>query len=228
MHADAVTQVIEWEPNYFVASPQAVADLGLTLCSWAAARRSGTAAHHAGADTTDDDALAQQRAAEADRQRQERRRLLALNKLGAAAENVRRRWIRQTLLAQKNAPKGAAMFIAHMACTQHGLFDDWRAQRVATELLGSEDNKREIAEYLTPSGGDSRATIVLLAMTLGALESRTAKDAWRSPGGLSAEYLTYLQSVGYVASDIERVVIRATTAEDVYEALTGATDAPDQ
>jgi ParB family chromosome partitioning protein len=117
---------------------------------------------------------------------------------------------------RKNAPKGAAMFIAHMACTQHGLFDDWRAQRVAAELLGSEDNKREIAEYLTASGGDFRATIVLLAMTLGALESRTAKDAWRSPGGLSAEYLAYLQSVGYVASDIERVIIRARDSEGVY------------
>jgi hypothetical protein len=65
-------------------------------------------------------------------------------------------------------------------------------------------------------------------MTLGALESRTAKDAWRSPGGLSADYLTYLQSTGYVASDIERVIIHATTPEDVYEALTGATDAPNQ
>jgi hypothetical protein len=35
-----------------------------------------------------------------------------------------------------------------------------------------------------------------------------------------------VDGVGYAASDIERIIIRAITSEDVYEALTGADGTP--
>jgi ParB family chromosome partitioning protein len=59
-----------------------------------------------------DDAADRERAREekAEKERAERRKLIALNKLGDAAQTVRREWVRDNLLSRKTAPKGAALF----------------------------------------------------------------------------------------------------------------------
>lgn len=66
--------------------------------------------------------------------------------------------------------------------------------------------------------------MITLALVLGALESRTPKDAWRNNAGGwghhvgSAEYLRWLaENTDYSLAPVEEVVTKAKTADEVYE-----------
>jgi ParB family chromosome partitioning protein len=75
-----------------------------------------------------------------------------------------------------------------------------------------------------PPTGDGRAQVITLGVVLGALESRTPKDAWRS-GGVSGyghsvrsgEYLTFLVANGYQLAEVERVIVGERTGDEVYD-----------
>ena len=92
------------------------------------------------------------------------------------------------------------------------------------ELLGV-DSGQAVAKLVAdlPANGDGRAQVITLALVLGALESRTPKDAWRNNAGGwghhvgSGEYLRWLADNDYPLAPVEEVVTKAKSADDVYE-----------
>ena len=105
---------------------------GLQLCDTLATRAQPASR----GDHQDDEASA---AARAEAARLERRRTIALNKLGAAAMQVRREFIRTKLLARKTPPKGAAVFVASCLTRDMRLLDEYHGRATAAELLGVAD-----------------------------------------------------------------------------------------
>ena len=133
---------------------------------------------------SDDEAVRLRREAEQPvAAKRERRKVIALNRLGEAALSVRREFVRK-LLARKSPPKDAAIFMAQCLTSDKRLLDEYHGDDTAAELLGVADvgAVKNLAGELG-AGGDGRAQVILLALILGALESRTPKDAWRHPGG---------------------------------------------
>jgi ParB family chromosome partitioning protein len=154
-----------------------------------------------------------------------RRTIMTLNRLSEAATEVRRRWVKDKLLAAKGPPKGAGVFTATMLVRDRTLLGDFRAPDEAAALLGLSGEVTGVQNYVEglPASSDGQAQLVTLALVLGALESRYAKDCWRD-GGQSwrtvgpRDLLRYLASNGYVLSDIERVVLGDLNADEVAAA----------
>jgi ParB family chromosome partitioning protein len=127
----------------------------------------------------------------------------------------------------KTPPKGAAIFIATCLTREPALINDYHAAAVTTDLLGIESNSTlvKLVKDLPPTG-DGRAQVITLGVVLGASESRTPKDAWRS-GGVSGygqsvrsgEYLAFLVLVanGYQLAEVERVIVGERTGDEVYD-----------
>src|SRR3546814_16021680 len=107
----SVTEVVVWEADWLCTDYAAA---GLVLCESLAKRVEALARedsdHHAD-DSSDQDAEAREAAA-AEAQRRERRKVIALNKLGEAAQQVRRQFITDKILTRQTAPTGSAMFVA--------------------------------------------------------------------------------------------------------------------
>lgn len=233
-HANSVVDKTIYVPEYFCTDYQAA---GLTLSASIlppGARPTPEAATDP--DASDEDkarAAAEAEAARADALRRERRKVIALNRLGDAAMHVRRDFVRK-LLARKTAPKGAAIFVATCLTREPALINDYHAAAVTADLLGIESSSAlmKLVADLPPTG-DGRAQVITLGVVLGALESRTPKDAWRS-GGISgyghsvrsAEYLAFLASNSYQLAEVERVIVGERSSDEVYdETLSAGTDA---
>jgi ParB family chromosome partitioning protein len=156
--------------------------------------------------------------AEADKR--ERRKVIALNRLGEAALLVRREFVTR-LLARKTAPKGAAAFVARALVTDGYLLTSYKAHEVTPELLGT---GVEGLKELVAGAGDARAQVITLGLVLGALESRTGKDAWRNTTGWPTQslgspgYLKFLAEQGYTLAPIEEAITGAKTSDEVFEA----------
>jgi ParB family transcriptional regulator, chromosome partitioning protein len=73
------------------------------------------------------------------------------------------------------------MFIAGCLARDSYLLSSHNALDTTAELLGV-DGAEAVAKLVAdlPANGDSRAQVITLALVLGALESRTRKDAWRN------------------------------------------------
>ena len=148
--------------------------------------------------------------------------MLALNKLGAAAQEVRRAWVRDRLLARRTPVKGAAVFVATCLDTGPGLLADHAGRQIVGELLGLGENPISAALAKLTATADARAQVLLLGTVLAALEGRTPKDAWRAakatwvPAPGAAEYLRFLAANGYPLSAIEQVVTGERDADSVY------------
>ncbi|WP_204815342.1 ParB/RepB/Spo0J family partition protein [Mycobacterium riyadhense] len=223
-HANTVTEAQVFTPDYYCLDYRAA---GLTPHSLFARQAGLVDADTGDAVDLDDEAreTARQQAAieRAETERRERRKVLALNKLGDAALGVRREFVRK-LLARKTAPKGAAMFIADCLARDSALLTTHNALDTTAELLGV-DSGQAVAKLVAdlPANGDGRALVITLALVLGALESRTPKDAWRNNAGWwghhasSAEYLRWLADNDYPLAPVEEVVTKAKSADDVYE-----------
>lgn len=214
-HARTITQTTEWAPDYYCIDPIGA---GVTLTAYGA-QRYGVDADRLADATDPDGAAARERAREeaAERDRAERRKLIALNKLGDAAATVRRAWVRDTLLTRKSAPTGAALYLAEALVTRPDLFSDYHGQRTAPEMLGlAESDTLKTAVAKLPATGDSRALVIMLGVVLATTEARTGKDAWRTPQDITQNYLRFLEANGYPLSDIELVILGASTADAVY------------
>ena len=164
-----------------------------------------------GTPTSTDPEEAARLQAEADEQaRIERRRVVRLNKLGVAAEGVRREWV-TALLTRKTAPKGAARFVAERLATDPDLLMRNKATTTARTLLGYD------AGATIPLDGvsDNRAQVIVLGLVLGAYEAGTEKDAWRSQGRGTAAYLHFLRDNGYTLAEVEEVAARDRDADDI-------------
>jgi ParB family chromosome partitioning protein len=204
-----------FEPIYYCTDPNAAG-----LMTWAErARRKGGQAPHG-----EQDAAAREEAA-----KREKRKVVKLNKLGLAAEEVRRAWVKDKLLTRKTPPKGAALFIAgQLTAHQHLLTSNGTAQ-LTRELLGLAEHA-PIHDSVTelPPTGDGRATVILLGLVLAALESNTPKDAWRTRGTYSKNYLTFLADNDYELSDVEKVVTGAMKADTLYDKIVSDTTTVDK
>ena len=223
-HANTVTETTVFAPEYYCLDYRAA---GLTPQSWFA-RQAGMVDTDTGEAVDLDDeareAARQQAATErAEAEKRERRKVLALNKLGDAALSVRREFVKK-LLARKTPPKGAAMFIADCLARDSFLLTNHNALDTTAELLGV-DSGQAVAKLVAdlPANGDGRAQVITLALVLGALESRTPKDAWRNNAGGwghhvgSGEYLRWLADNDYPLAPVEEVVTKAKDADEVYE-----------
>jgi ParB family chromosome partitioning protein len=218
-HADTVTDAPVFLPLYYCLDPDAA---GLTVDE-GFARRAGmsTAGSSDDAEADADAAAAAQAEAEA-RETRERRKVLALNKLGAAAQIVRREFVTK-LLARKTPAKGAAVFVADCLARDAHLPTYNRAAETAAELLGVDGGAPGLRTMTGAlgTGADARAQVVVLGLVLGALEAKTGKDAWRGTGSwggvTSGDYLRFLAEQGYALAAIEEVITGARTADDVYD-----------
>lgn len=168
---------------------------------------------------------------EAEKQRRDRHKVITLNRLGEAATHVRREFVTK-LLARKTLPKGASIFIAGCLIREPALIKEYHGAAITAELLGvkeSDGGLRKLVDDLPPTG-DGRAQVLTLAVVLGALESRTHKDAWRSGGRHpfmqyslgSSDYLAFLDANGYELSEVERVIVGERTSDEVYDEILSA------
>ena len=124
-HADSVVEKVVWQPEYYCRDPHAC---GLTLAEFLTRAKPIVAGHH-GNDTEDAEARD-------DAKREQRRKVLALNKLGAAAQEVRRAWVRDRLLARKTPVKGAAVFVATCLDAGPGLLADHAGRQIVGRAAG--------------------------------------------------------------------------------------------
>jgi ParB family chromosome partitioning protein len=161
-HASTVVETSIWEPEwYLLVDPT---PLGLSLPSFMLNREPN---NRDGASLTGgDDAEAR-----AEKERAERRRVLALNKLGQAAQGVRRQFVKE-MLARKTPAKGWALFTATCLAQSPNLIAEYHARDIVSEFLGL--GGTALTETIVNLGdaGDGRAQVVMLGMVLAALEGR--------------------------------------------------------
>jgi len=141
----------------------------------------------------------------------ERRQVVANNKAWDSAELVRRSFVTE-LLHRRSTPKGTLRFVTEMILLDPSVATagddrdldrvlghdeptpgDWWSRPAATALL----------EQSTP---DSRLPMFLLAQVAAGIEATTGRSAWRTPSDRLARYLSFLESVGYGVSEVERLV----------------------
>ena len=116
------------------------------------------------------------------------------------------------------------MFIADCLSRDSFLLTNHNALDTTAALLGV-DSGQAVAKLVAdlPANGDGRAQVITLALVLGALESRTPKDAWRNNAGGwghhvgSGEYLRWLADNDYPLAPVEEVVTKAKDADEVYQ-----------
>lgn len=176
------------------------------------------------------EAIAERQAQQEEAERRERRKVLVLNRLGQAAESVRREYVTKLLL-RKTAPKGAATFVAHCLSRDSFILNQNHGSAITAELLGLK-NDREVRALVADLGTniDARAQVITLAIVLGALEARTDKSAWRNarsgltgnasfvPSTIGSDvYLRFLIESGYEPSEVEKVIIGDRSADAVYD-----------
>ena len=240
-HADTVAERPAFTPEWFCLNPEAaglqVSETYQRNAQWFARGRAGetdtaTSDLDSGASQAEREAARLRAEAEqAEAKKRERRIVVTLNKLGAAATEVRRQFV-TTLLARKTLPKGAATFVADCLARDSYMLSQHNRDEVAAELLGIEAGSVHAALSDLPSGSDNRALVIALALVLASLEARTGKDAWRHPAPVreagddriyygrsvtSGDYLRFLAANGYTLSAVEEVVTGTRTADDAYE-----------
>jgi ParB family chromosome partitioning protein len=145
-------------------------------------------------------------------QKAERRLVVANNKAWDAAEEVRRAFVTE-LLHRRTTPKGTLRFVTETLLSdpavaasgddrdldkvlgyQQPREGDWWARPAAAALL----------EQATP---DARLPMLLLAQVVAGIEATTGRSSWRTPSGRLARYFSYLESVGYGVSEVERLAL---------------------
>ena len=226
-HASTVTEKTVIVPEWYCLN-YAAAGLALAPSLQSFASRQG--APTVEGDDDSPEAVAERQARQEEAERRERRKVLVLNRLGEAAESVRRDYVIK-LLARKTAPKGAATFVAHCLTRDPYILTQNHGSGLTAELLGVKDERgvRALVNDFTINI-DARAQVITLAVVLGALEARTDKSAWRNARtGItgtasyiastvgSDAYLEFLIDSGYQPSEIEKVIVGQRTADDVYD-----------
>lgn len=207
LHASLITEAISWVPsNYFCHDPEAA---GLTVSERYTKLAEAAASLPDGVQVESSEDLA----AKAE-QKAERRKVIELNKAGDAAELVRRKFIAD-VLKRKTPPKGAMLFIAEQLLRNGTLLGSHRGDEVAGELLGVDVRTGEVLDH----ANDQRSEVVLLGLTLGALEAFTPKSAWRGPSQGSVALLRFLQELGYGLSPVEQVIVGDKTADECLAEL---------
>ncbi|KQO80417.1 hypothetical protein ASF17_14030 [Frigoribacterium sp. Leaf263] len=146
-----------------------------------------------------------------DEQKAERRTLIANNKAWASAEIVRREWLTE-FLSRKTMPKDAQQWVAvaltrHRQTVGHGITDGngLAATFLGVEATASYWKATAIEEYA--AAHPAKALHVMVAVTLGGIESSTSKGTWRNPTGLDGLYFEQLAAWGYGLAEVEQIVV---------------------
>ena len=146
----------------------------------------------------------------------QRKLVIEGNRAWVAARTVRKRWLSDTLLARRTAPKEAMPFVTAQLLTMPRALRDalTRASRTElfTELTGGSMNSDTVGGWAT-----GRLPLALLAVIVTAYEDRMDGEAgratWRTDQRFTqcdrseaGVYLRFLESVDYELSAIERAV----------------------
>jgi ParB family chromosome partitioning protein len=149
-----------------------------------------------------------------DEQKAERKMLIGNNKAWASAEIVRREWL-ATFLSRKTLPKDAATVIAQGLTTHRRQVGSavTNGNTLAHTLLGIERGGYYDADKLAAmiEHSPSKAQHVTLAIVFACIEDSTDKNTWHYPNAAQAEYFEQLGKWGYDLSEVEQIVIDATT-----------------
>ncbi|MFE3757908.1 ParB/RepB/Spo0J family partition protein [Nocardia tengchongensis] len=209
-HADSVDYRDRWIPLYFLPADQ-LADSGLQLRPLAVDEESGSDR----AEALRLDAL--RAAAERETARLERRRVRELNKRGLAAKERRIEFLTR-LLSRRTPPAQAGQFVAESLARESDLLGSFHAPKTARDLLGVSGFTDELVASIE-SAAAGRAWVIVLAMVLGAFESRTGKDSWRYNDRGVQRYLKFLAAVGeqleFALVDVEQAAAGLIDYHDI-------------
>ena len=164
----------------------------------------------------------------------QRKLVIEGNRAWTAAGNVRKRWLADSLLARRTAPKEAMPFITSQLLTMPAPLRDaiTHAGRSSHfgQITGGTIKRDETVTW--PAG---RLPVAILALIAAAYEDRMDGDAgretWRTdrpyprcPRDDASTYFRFLHSVGYELSPIEQAVADAVpyTGDSTNEAFTSA------
>jgi len=201
LHYRSITESSEWVPSeYFCLNPEGA---GLTVAEryQKLAAANGSLPDGIEAEESEEEIAAAKAA---------RREVLSMNKLGLAAESVRRDFVK-TMLARKTLPEGGGRFMAEAMIG--GLWQQGHGDEVAGELLGGPVRDGQLLDHAT----DSRAQVIVLGMVLGSMELFTGKSAWRGPSDSTVKYLRFLAANGYLLSPVEQVMVGDITVDACME-----------
>jgi ParB family chromosome partitioning protein len=152
----------------------------------------------------------------------ERRKVIENNKAMAAANTVRRAWIRE-FLARRTAPKEVLRFAVEEIDTNPHVINAWLGSQSPIEKDAEEQLGLQAPVQPWSAGGtekrttltsgervtDARLPLQLLAHVAGAIESTIAKDGWRRGDGSTARWLRFLAGQGYTLSGVEQQIVDA-------------------
>ncbi len=168
--------------------------------------------------------LAREQEAEAEAKKAQRRELIARNKQADAAAEVRRAFVRQCL-AVKSRHKAMTGWALHQVIQRDPTFCRWAGEyylrpAILAELLGG-DPRQVTAD--TPA---ARHGVILWAQVATANEEDLPRDAHRERSPSRARYLRHLQTLGYVLSEVEQMIVD-NAADDEPPAETASGDPAD-
>ena len=187
------------------------AQYGHTSLRWAdrhhTPRPGNTGPEPAEGDTASDAAAqrAREQEAAAEAKKIERRQLIARNKQADAAAEVRKAFVRQCLTV-KSRHKAMTGWALHQVIQRDPTFCRWAGEyysrpAILAELLGG-DPRQVTAD--TPA---VRHGLILWAQVATANEEDLPRDAHRERSASRARYLRHLQTLGYVAAEVEQMII---------------------
>ncbi|QTJ71285.1 ParB N-terminal domain-containing protein (plasmid) [Rhodococcus sp. ZPP] len=211
-HANTVQVRQVWVPEYVCLDSEGA---GVALSPILAAARTVAPAEDGMSGEDAAVAAARRETEEKAQARKERRQVIALNKQAVAATTVRRDFLR-TLLTRKTPPKSAAKFVAATLAADPRLLTEHKAGEVVGEILGNSGiATSEALVTMVDKASDNRAQVITLALVLAGLEARMVKDAWRWRPQGSAGYFAFLAENGHTLTEVEEVIARTRTADQV-------------
>jgi len=146
----------------------------------------------------------------------QRKLVIEGNRAWTAAANVRKRWLADSLLARRTAPKEAMPFITSQLLTMPAPLRDAITHTARSshfsEITGGTIKRAETGTW--PAG---RLPVAILALIAAAYEERmdgdSGRETWRTdrpyprcPRDDAGAYFRFLHSVGYELSAIEQAV----------------------
>ena len=227
VHFESVEQIRRWHFEFFLSRDH-LDETGLAVAPAAAALIAGEDQEQG----SDDGLTAAQRAAaraeaeHVEAQRAERRKVMALNRAGATATELRRTFL-SGLLSAKSAPKNATKWMIGILADHGDVFTESKcgeryADIMNTPLTTAADKAENVSA--------ARAEVLLLARVLTAYEARLtgpqdSKDYWRFATkryrgmvGIDS-YLTFLADVGHALTPVEQAAIGNMSIDDAYTAV---------
>ncbi|MEV6138147.1 ParB N-terminal domain-containing protein [Nocardia sp. NPDC051990] len=175
------------------------------------------------------EAAAQAQAEAREQERLARRRVRELNKQGVAAKTTRTEFVTK-LLTRKTPPGQAPVFLAQALVSDSGLLTEYHAFSTALELLGIKGfrGRDEVLADLD-TAKPARAQVIVLALVLGAYESRCEKTLWRYADRGVRRYLKFLGQLGHPLVPVELAALGEVNSDDIdIDTPTTATEPGEQ